>query len=342
MDSAWWPRKADLSRQDYVGSAVCGECHSTLVLGQKQHAMAQTSLQASQSEALDKPAKISLGKFQYSIERNGTDASYVVTNGQERFSGTLLWAIGSGGHGQTFLFRDGNDWRETEVSFFTGIGFDLTPGRHEIIPTFADAVGRKLSEDDAEKCFGCHATAALVDNRFDSRHLMPGISCEGCHGPGAAHVAAASAGDTDPEMIMNPATLDPVSSVDFCGSCHRTWWDVMQLGSVGVNNVRFPAYRLETSPCWGNGDARLTCVACHDPHKPLVTSTSFYDSKCLNCHVQSPSMAPTNDHPGRGCPTSTSNCVTCHMPKYQLRQMHAAFTDHDIRVVRNPGSFPER
>jgi len=35
----WWPRKGDAARIDYVGSAVCAECHSTLFKGQQQHAM---------------------------------------------------------------------------------------------------------------------------------------------------------------------------------------------------------------------------------------------------------------------------------------------------------------
>jgi hypothetical protein len=26
----WWPRKGDAARRDFVGSATCAECHSTL------------------------------------------------------------------------------------------------------------------------------------------------------------------------------------------------------------------------------------------------------------------------------------------------------------------------
>jgi len=54
--------------------------------------------------------------------------------------------------------------------------------------------------------------------------------------------------------------------VDYCGSCHRTWWDVTLDESPGLKSLRFQPYRLENSRCWGKGDARLTCVACHDPH----------------------------------------------------------------------------
>jgi hypothetical protein len=75
--------------------------------------------------------------------------------------------------------------------------------------------------------------------------------------------------------ILDPARLDPVDSVDFCGACHHTWQDVVTNGFVntGQFNVRLAPYRLENSRCWGKGDARLTCIACHDPHKPLVSGT---------------------------------------------------------------------
>jgi len=142
-------------------------------------------------------------------------------------------------------------------------------------------------------------------------------------------------------MISNPGHLDPATSVDFCGSCHRTWWYINQLSYRGERNARFPAYRLEGSRCWGKGDSRITCIACHNPHKPLVTEVSAYDEKCLNCHVKSAAMTASADHPGRRCPVSATNCASCHMPKYQLPQMHSPFTDHRIRIVRDAKLFPD-
>jgi len=59
-------------------------------------------------------------------------------------------------------------------------------------------------------------------------------------------------------------------------------------------------------------------------------------------HVRSRTVATTADHPARGCKVSTGNCVRCHMPKYTLPQMHAAFTDHDIRIVRDSSDVPDR
>jgi hypothetical protein len=137
-----------------------------------------------------------------------------------------------------------------------------------------------------------------------------------------------------PETITNPAELSPVDSVDFCGACHRTWADVAleMPATVGVMKIRFQPYRLEMSRCWGkSGDARITCVACHDPHMPLAHEPEAYDAKCLACH--SAGVEAKGIGAKTTCKVATSRCVSCHMPKYELPQTHALFTDHDIRVV---------
>jgi hypothetical protein len=40
---------------------------------------------------------------------------------------------------------------------------------------------------------------------------------------------------------------------------------------------------------------------------------------------------PTAAKPGKPCPKATAECTTCHMPKYEVAEMHASFTDHRIR-----------
>jgi hypothetical protein len=105
--------------------------------------------------------------------------------------------------------------------------------------------------------------------------------------------------------------------------------------------MRFPPYRLENSRCWGKGDARLTCVACHDPHSPLQREAAAYDNKCLACHVNGPDAKPTSDHPGLPCPKARKDCSECHMPKYQVTDIPVKFTDHQIRVVRPNEAIPD-
>lgn len=179
--------------------------------------------------------------------------------------------------------------------------------------------------------------------RLDVARIVPGIHCEACHGPGAEHVAAMNSKQFSGEThIVNPAKMSPVQSVDFCGACHSSRWDVELMGAVGVATVRFPAYRLEKSRCWAvSGDVCVTCIACLDPHQPLARQPTSYDHACLACHLPNAHAKPVADHPGKACPVATKDCVNCHMPKYDIPEMHNKFTDHMIRVAREDAPFPE-
>jgi hypothetical protein len=175
---------------------------------------------------------------------------------------------------------------------------------------------------------------------FEPAKATPGVMCEACHGPGAQHVAAMKARDYDHPSIVNPARLTPADSIDFCGACHRTWSDVaVEMPTyIGNMSLRFQPYRLEKSRCWKeSGDARITCIACHDPHQPLVREPAAYDSKCLACHSAKVQPLPYTT-PFHTCKVGTTNCVSCHMPKYEAPQTHARFTDHDIQVVHANGN----
>jgi hypothetical protein len=182
----------------------------------------------------------------------------------------------------------------------------------------------------------------MTEGKLDPSHLIPSVTCEACHGPGANHVSAEKSAFAEAEhFIFNPRRLSPGESVDFCGSCHRTWWDVMLTEEVGVTTVLAVPYRLEKSRCWGNGDARITCVACHNPHQPLVQDAAAYDQRCLSCHVPKGVTHTTDDHRGNACPVGTEKCATCHMPKYEVTDMHYKFTDHMIRIVKAGTLFPD-
>lgn len=338
----WWPRKGDASRKEYVGAQVCAQCHSSLAQGQAQHAMAHTAIPPAKEQLPGGSIVFDEGPIHYSLTKQNDRITYSVTDNGQSFSAPVEWIFGSGSRGQSFLFEHNGSFSEARVSYFHEFGIGITPDHPAKIPgSLEDALGRQIPKEEEALCFGCHTTAANVSGHLDTSHFMPGISCEGCHGPGAAHVAAASMGEGgNPGMILNPAKLDPSTSVDFCGSCHRTWWDIANMNYRGVNNARFPAYRLEGSKCWGKGDARITCAACHDPHRPLVKEMAGYDEKCLTCHVKQGAQK-TADHPGAACPVATTNCASCHMPRYEIPKMHTVFTDHRIRIVRDATVFPD-
>ena len=70
--------------------------------------------------------------------------------------------------------------------------------------------------DTAPKCLACHAVDVPESQRAKT-FANEGVSCESCHGPGAAHVKAAGAAGT----ILNPGKLPAGQINEFCGACHR-------------------------------------------------------------------------------------------------------------------------
>jgi Cytochrome c554 and c-prime len=345
--SKWWPTKGNAPRTDYAGSGACAECHFAMVKSQARHSMAKASVPAAASDILRDHAGQSfrLDAYEYKIVRQASGAfEYSVADSAKVTSRPLSWAFGAGKVGQSYLSEQDGKFHEIRFSYFESLhSFGVTPNQaQQAAVTMDKADSRVLAQGEAERCFGCHTTASKNSNHFEPGNAMAGISCEGCHGPGAKHAVAMKAGDLDVGLasIFNPRELKPVDKVDFCGACHMTWWDAKGIGANGVANVRFQPYRLESSRCWGKGDARLTCAACHNPHQPLVREAGSYDTRCLSCHVSAGAKI-TAEHPGAACPVGKQDCVTCHMQKYEVPDMHYKYTDHRIRVVKAGEAFPD-
>ena len=338
-EPGWWPTKGDPPRNQYSGNAACAGCHQRIALLQRATPMYHASVRATQSDILRNYRLLQFkeGRFSTSVTTSSEGVTFSVTDGVNTTSLPAVWAFGFE-NGQTYVLEKDGAYFEGRLSFFTKThSLDITPGHSPDAPRdLESALGRKMDIDRAKDCFRCHTTAAVTSKVFEPARATPGVTCEACHGPGAAHIASMTS--TDPKQataIMDPADLSPSDSVDFCGACHSTWADVVQAaGNPSPGIIRFQPYRLEESRCWGrNGDARITCMACHDPHQPLVQEPSAYDSKCLACHGVRADSKGT--HTAKTvCKVAASNCVTCHMPKYEVPQTHAVFTDHEIRVVR--------
>jgi len=348
--NSWWPTKVPPSRDGFVGNMACAECHARQVATQAATPMAHASLPASDSKVLrEHPLLTGLkGKFSHNVSQTAEGPTLSVSEGGATLTRKILWAFGAGNKGQTFVYSNDGLFYESEMSFYAALdGLDVTTGHESHKPADpADALGMKLDLAGAQKCFGCHTTlATTVSKGLNPGEAKPGISCEACHGPGGAHAqlmtqlqGESPSGDL---RVFNPRSLSPIAAVDFCGACHRTWADVYELDEHGPVNARFQPYRLENSKCWGDGDARLTCVACHDPHQPLVHESTAYDTKCLACHANVSSGKKVTARAARSCPVAKSNCVSCHMPKITVPVMHSEFTDHRIRVVRKGERYPD-
>jgi hypothetical protein len=367
--NSWWPTKNGEASEDFLGNKACANCHAEKTASQITTPMAHAAQTASGAKILRDHPSLSAkrGPFTYAISQTPEGYSYSVSDGTNQLSATILWAFGLGNKGQTYLYQRDGKFYESEMSFYPAIGgLDVTTGHEQKRPeTLQDAFGTLQDRPAAEKCFACHTSGATtVSGGFAPQNATPGVTCEACHGPGGAHVVlmqqlqGESAASPGTLQILNPRSLSPIASVDYCGACHRTWTDVyeMQSGATGPVNARFQPYRLENSKCWGEGDARLVCTACHDPHQPLQHDAAAYDAKCLACHstanaksattakrsaAPAPATAAGQSRLAKPCPVGKAKCVTCHMPKISVPVMHSDFTDHRIRVVRKNEPYPE-
>jgi hypothetical protein len=346
-DAGWWPTKGSAPRTDYADPGACAGCHEGLAALQHTTAMYKASKRPADADVLQRHSTLTFddGIYSYLLKSGPEGAKFTVRDRTTFESRDVAWAFGEGEIGQTYLLQSGNGYIESRLSYYlTTNALNITIGHHTTVPpTMEQSFGQLLSPQTAQSCFGCHTTMSTISNTFSTESAIPGVTCQACHGPGASHIKAMTEASGYDSRILNPGSLPPAASVDFCGACHRTWIDVtMYMPShIGMIDVRFQPYRLEKSRCWGtNGDARITCIACHDPHRPLVHDLSTYDKNCLACHTSGAHSGSSKAHIAV-CKVSTANCVSCHMPKYVVPEAHAGFTDHDIRVVHPGDPFPE-
>lgn len=279
------------------------------------------------------------GAYSYTVETSSGRSTYTVTDGTNTISVPIRWGFGTGG--QTWVLECEGKLYDSLVSYYPSIdGLEVTMGEERIIPhTLEQAMGRELGPAEAKACFGCHTTNAVIGRKLNLASMQLGVTCEHCHLGTSAHLLDALQGDftTAPPKL---GKLSPEDISNFCGQCHHTWESVLRDHFDGPVNVRFQPYRLANSKCFDGADARISCLACHDPHQDLVRKDSSYDPKCLACHAvstQSPAAARAG---APACPVAKADCVSCHMPKVNLPGGHMAFTDHQIRIVKPGEPYP--
>ena len=321
-------------------SSPCAQCHS----------QAKTQPNTSMGHALetvedcktliDHPLlTMTVGRYSYRIERKGAQSDYSVSNGTKTLTLPIRWVMGaSSAIGQTFILAKDGELYESRVSYFRDVqGLGPTLGSEGSPPgNIIEAAGRLMTLEDKLSCFGCHATNARSANQLTLDKMSPGVQCAHCHKDTDTHLAAMLLTSHDPESHKEKAephlfAAEQVS--DLCGQCHRTWAEIAVQPNPGIANIRFQPYRLAGSKCYDVDDTRISCLACHDPHREVNANPLDYDAKCLACHGGRKAGA-------KNCPKSRQGCVTCHMPKLELPGAHFKFSDHRIRIVKPNEPFP--
>lgn len=349
----WRPNKP-FAEAGYVGAQSCAKCHEQESRTQHATAMGKALQTVADSQVLRANPRMTFrfGPHTFQIERRGEQSIYSVTDGTNTLSEPILYSFGQGKAGQTYIYRRNGVFYESRVSYYRDIkGLDFTIGyERKVPPSLEEALGRAISMDEARSCFACHSTAAVYGKTLQLDRLMPGVSCEACHGPGRDHIVAMEAEQLADKKIFNPGRMgaDDLTQ-EFCGSCHRSAESVMTLPRQGgINNVRFQPYRAFTSRGHDPNDDRLSCTACHNPHENLEEGAAAYDPKCFACHqsaasLKSPRLARAEAADGRTakpCPVARQNCASCHMPKVEIPGSHFKFTDHRIRIARPGEPYP--
>lgn len=200
-------------------------------------------------------------------------------------------------------------------------------------------------------CAVCHTSQwRAPDSARDAVHSdfrEPGVNCEMCHGPSAAHVAEIrSAHPRSRQAIDPPVDFRRISnrdSVAICAQCHlqsaihaasdeagphffpvyrrRPLQEFSRRAFYGDGRLRETTFIVEAftrSACYRSGQA--SCASCHNPHAGNAASNRNSlkfapdsDQMCLQCHA---ALARNPRAHTRHDPASPAGrCVSCHMPR---------------------------
>jgi Flp pilus assembly protein TadD len=262
----------------------------------------------------------------------------------------LLYYIGSGRRGRSYLFETDGFLFESPVNWYAN--------RHtwDMAPAYESIRAIPLNLPAYTSCLHCHVSGMQPPSRgTENRYPQPpfihgGISCERCHGPGAAHVVASSnkAEPNSDGAIINPAKLPPARRDDICMQCHlegkvaieRPGRHVYEfrpgdslsdyiryfvlIGSTTGLSAVSQVEALAQSQCKKKSGDAMSCTSCHDPHRSVSAEerVSYYRTKCLVCHGATFGAKHHADHPA---------CTACHMPaSLSIDVAHTEVTDHRI------------
>lgn len=228
------------------------------------------------------------------------------------------WAFGAGLQAITFVSRvDGEHYLEHEQSWYTKLGhYARTPGHLQ-----PGGVRHRIFDPEAAilRCFACHSTGP-VSLAADGAIVPPepGVGCEDCHGPAAAHVR-----DPARARPIHPGRLDGAALNELCGACHRAPSATNTPDLRDPWNARHQPLLLAASRCFRASQGKLTCTRCHVPHRPVETRLAAYDAACAACHA-----APRHRVIVKG-----AACAACHMPAVKPAE-GLSFANHRIAIYR--------
>ncbi len=190
------------------------------------------------------------------------------------------------------------------------------------------ATGRWVDYHAGEKkpydCGACHTSGYSKEGHQDGlpgivgTWAFPGITCEECHGPGAAHAEAPS-----------KENIKRSTSPDLCGQCHirGTKEKIPAKGGFIRHHEQYNEYLA------GPHAGKIGCVTCHDSHKRAEVSIR---RECTACHSKQ-----GKEFKGSKMQLSGITCMDCHMPPAgksaeKFSKYVGDVKSHIVKISTNP------
>ena len=333
--------------EQYVGSAACERCHSSVYARWKKTRMANVIRDPKEHPDaiipdLAKPDPL------VTFTRNDIDfvygskwkQRYFKRIGDDYFPLPAQWDV-TNKVWRAYFAREGTDWW---TAFY--------PPDNMKRPT-------------GPLCDGCHSVNYDIQTKAVTEW---NVGCEKCHGPGSAHVQRPSASN-----IVNPARLDSLHGSDVCIQCHSQGrpltnpisgkyydWpvgfhvgqdlkDMWQLEDHTAGETTFTHFadgtahknRMQgndfvTSVMYTHG---VTCFSCHDVHGTENNADLLRPANvlCLECHgpnsPNGPRSATVEQHTHHKVGSSGNECVACHMPKIEQTIADVNVRSHTFRFI---------
>lgn len=327
-----------ITYNQFAGSQVCGDCHKGINENFAHTVHPLTSVTATQVSI---KGSFTPGEnaFVYGPDRvvfleKKKDSFYQVYyyRGEERVRRRFDIVVGSGTKGQTYLSWVNHQLIELPVSYFTMVkSWANSPG-YPLYPTL-------FNRPATTRCLECHSTFASTitppfkePEKYDSTHMILGITCEKCHGPAANHVVyqRQHPEDTAGRFIVNTAKLSVKLNTDLCALCHSgrlqktkpsfsfvagdTLANYFAIDSTGKQAANIDVHGnqlglLAASKCFKMSKT-MTCITCHDVHKNERGNMQLFSQRCATCHT-----ALHKNINGLTRNQINSNCIDCHMPR---------------------------
>jgi tetratricopeptide (TPR) repeat protein len=332
-----------------TGNEACASCHSEIYKSYSRTAMAKASGRAADGlitgEFLHKESGVHYGVHEkdgrvwMSYDREGSNGLH----GERE----LLYFIGSGKKGRSYLFSEQGYLFETPINWYT------QEGKWNMAPAYTAAREIPMNLPSFSSCLNCHTSGLQARipgtrNRFSGEpFLHGGITCVRCHGENEGHLSGDGA-------MVNPAKLSAERRDSICMECHFEGTAAVEQpnkrlyqfqpgdklsdfvhyfllseekqAQTGRAVSQFEA--LSLSVCKRKAGDKMWCGSCHDPHfdPSAEEKVSYYRGKCLACHGEAFGAKHHANKP---------DCTACHMPSLPSQDVaHTESTDH--RILRYP------